>query len=388
MIFFRFGHNNQRNQLIAMASIMTLCDAELLLILSFVVDTEMTFDRVKALRASILETGQGIVNHSRDAQATTNMEIKDKFPLSTEQLKYHICFRRAVLSPACDLARISLINHRMHDLICYPKHSNYLLDGVVKNVDMYYERMGEVDECWIHLFEGLFVKNRHLAEAAEAAAAASAPGIKMRISNSDETEGYFVHPNFEHVEHDDEVLTQDLKEVFVSDLDRAAYLRSFPTDAGLRKDAKQWCSLDVSLVIRDPRFMHWILDLEGTPVDAKQRIVDVLAFADECLQRLRAPLYAATPPTVFNTCLDWCLEQCEEWREQEIDHVVPTMNSVVDCLVTHVVGEFDLGCGDDITRQVLVGGEAGWDDWKVCFSCQRYLPYKVCKVPDEQWPEH
>ena len=71
-----------------MASILNLCDAELLLILSFAVDLAAPFDRVKTLSSKLFEAGLGVVKHPVE-QSLADGEFEVKFPLSSEQVKIH-----------------------------------------------------------------------------------------------------------------------------------------------------------------------------------------------------------------------------------------------------------------------------------------------------------
>jgi hypothetical protein len=243
--------------------------------------------------------------------------------------------------------------------------------------------MGESDYLWFGLQHGLFMKLAKT-EKRDNEPGESGAGICVRYSSSNKSQGYWTSPEGEDDEPDDQ------KEIHVSDAARAAYLRSLLTPEGM-KTATEGCScIDTHLAVQDPRFMHWILDLEETPVGAKQRILDVLAFADECLKKLRAPLYTPALPAVFHTCLVWCVQQCEVWAEEGITCEVPTMDRLVDSLVEHVVSDFDLGCDQYISRDVLFGRGAGtgWDDLKVCFCCQKYVAYLACEVPRDEWPDN
>ena len=227
---------------------------------------------------------------------------------------------------------------------------------------------------------------------------------KIAYSNADATEGYYRKSSCDDLPYRErEEARKELEEedIRVPDSERAAALIDIMEEEYNPEH----------VFLKDPRYVHWIQDLDPgcgiilPPVTVKQKIIQVLTFVDDCAARLRGPLLEDEDDisSKFDDCMKWCLSSCEAWDTygavsygDGIEFEEPTMDHLLDAIVSHTVDEFYRGCDSYTAEDVLFrmiqykNSEEiyeGWDVWQVCKDeSECYIPSMICNIHPCYWP--
>jgi hypothetical protein len=369
-----------------------LADGQNLTILSYLVD----------LPARPQYSCGHVEKKQKKEQDRFERRFKRSFPISHAQILDEKILRREILRPARELCAYSLLCKQFRDVIANPAHENFLYSGISQSLMNEYllrDSGPNVEDNMVDLgiFTELFVeKNLEMLHRT---------GVPVRIQhdNQDPSKGFWYGQTAEGMKtpkNKDFSYSYYFKKpaenvtyspVTVSDQDRAAFLCLFKTGEKNFED-----SFECSLIFQDPRFDFYILMLEGTPKPAIQKYREFAQFIDNKLLLLRSVLAVdgSSPPLPFHDCLEWC-NNLQEYLQTEDEDVgefdEPSMELVLDSIVSWAVNDFKEGCRHYIAKSVLFetgeGGIQGWDNWVIWNgSSEHFVPYMIMGVDDQYWP--
>ncbi len=122
-----------------------------------------------------------------------------------------------------------------------------------------------------------------------------------------------------------------------------------------------------------------------------------LSYISEILEILYRPLTYDADDQVFLDILEWCNLHFKNWRELGISYEVPDLVKVKDSICAWAVRDLMCGCSNYIAKDIVLSESRCYKEWNMYsgsndlyydrkVSSVEFIPYMVCNVQEDHWP--